>query len=352
MRMMMPLIANRYEPTGNASWGGMGEVNECDDKNLSRKVMLKRVFKPSDFPRLLDEQKALIKLRSKHVVQLLDVVSFPWNNQIITCLVLEYIDGTDLDKIKFTPGEEYQKTLWQIASGISDIHQAGVIHRDIKPQNIRRDENGVIKIFDFGLAREIGKDDKTKSIVGTLGYMAPELFGTTTVTFTSAVDAFAFARTALSLLGIEPANEKPKSIPAGSVTAAQPKLNPDIARVLERCLSMRPADRPSMVEVTRILGQNLLRNKHRARVGTATKAHELSATHHTVSLNYGSEGSIKIQYDGIQFAITDVTGDVYLNNKRVTAGMPMLSACVITLGSTAGKRAFVTFDISNPEVIA
>ncbi|WP_161500070.1 serine/threonine-protein kinase [Bradyrhizobium sp. AC87j1] len=347
----MPLIANRYEPTGNAAWGGMGELNECEDKNLSRKVMLKRVFKQSDLPRLLDEQKALIRLRSKHVVQLLDVVSFTWNGQDIRCLVLEHISGTDLDKLKFPPGEDYQKTLWQIATGISEIHAAGVIHRDIKPQNIRRDGNGIIKIFDFGLAREAGKDDKTKSIAGTVGYMAPELFGTKTISFTSSIDSFAFARTALALLGIQPHNEKPKAIVPGSIIAAQPTLNPELARTLEACLDLSPASRPSMSEVARLLGRDLLRDKHRARLGTQTNAHELNASKRTVNLAFQNQGSLSIRYDGYEFKITALTGDVYVNNARATVGMSMLSACVITIGSSA-PRAFVTFDISNPEVMA
>ena len=190
----MALIADRYEPTGNAAWGGMSDVNECIDQNLTRKVMLKRVFKLSDMPRLMDEQKALIKLRSKHVVQLLDVVKFDWQKQTITCLVLEHIEGEDLDKISFKPDLNFQKVLWQIASGLAEIHASKVIHRDIKPQNIRRDKLGIVKIFDFGLAREIGKDDKTKSIAGTLGYMAPELFGTSTISFSPAVDTYAFGR--------------------------------------------------------------------------------------------------------------------------------------------------------------
>ncbi|KRR09985.1 hypothetical protein CQ12_06125 [Bradyrhizobium jicamae] len=329
----------------------MGELNECEDRNLSRKVMLKRVFKPSDLPRLLDEQKALIRLRSKHVVQLLDVVSFKWNNQDIRCLVLEHIQGTDLDKLNFKADEDYQKTLWQIATGISEIHAAGVIHRDIKPQNIRRDQNGIIKIFDFGLAREAGKDDKTKSITGTIGYMAPELFGTKTISFTAAIDTFSFARTALALLGVQPHNEKPKAIVAGSVIAAQPGLNAEVARTLEACLDMSPAARPPMFEVAKLLGRDLLRDKHRARVGTQKQAYELNASKRTVNLTFKNQGSLSIRYDGYDFKITALTGNVYVNNTKASVGMTMLSACVITIGSAA-PRAFVTFDISNPEVMA
>lgn len=348
----MPLIANRYLPTGNAAWGGMAEVHECEDKNLSRKVMLKRVPNAADLPRLMDEQKALLKLRSKHVVQLLDVVSFEHNSTDIRCLVLEHISGTDLDQIKFAPNEEYQKTLWQIASGIADIHSAKVIHRDIKPNNIRRDENGVIKIFDFGLARELGVDNKTKSITGTAGYMAPELYGSTEITFSTAVDAYAFARTALSLLGQSPPNSKPIAVPTGAIIKSFPALNGDVAKALEACLSLNPADRPSMANMAELLARDFLRDKHRARIGTATKANEINATQRTVNLNFPGVGSIAVNYDGNFFTITAVTGDVFLNNIRVNVGMQMLSSCVITLGSTGGPRAFVTFDVSRPEVMA
>lgn len=347
----MPLIANRYEPTGNAAWGGMGEVNECEDKNLSRKVMLKRVFKLSDIPRLLDEQKALIKLRSKHVVQLLDTVRFDWNGNDITCLVLEFIEGRDLNTIQFQPDADYHKTLWQISSGITDIHEAGVIHRDLTPRNIRRDSNGVIKIFDFGLAREIGLDDKTRSIAGTIGYMAPELFGTKTISFSKAVDTFAFGRTALALLGTPPPNEKAKAIVPGTVRSKFPVLDVDIAKALEGCLELSPANRPEMAEVAHILGRDLLRNKHRARIVNGNTVLELHAGNRAVNIK-SNVGSVRITYDGIRFSVSQVTGDVYVNNVRVAAGFTMLSACVITIGATGQSRAFVTFDVSNPEIMA
>ncbi len=347
----MPLIANRYEPTGVAAWGGMGEVNECNDKNLSRKVMLKRVFKLSDIPRLLDEQKALIKLRSKHVVQLLDTVRFEWKGAEITCLVLEHIDGQDLDGLTFRPDAIYHKTLWQISSGLTDIHAAGVIHRDLTPRNIRRDQNGVIKIFDFGLARESGVDDKTRSIVGTMGYMAPELFGTKTISFSSAIDTYAFGRTAIALLGTPPPNERPTPVPAGTICAKFPALDGDVAKALEGCLELSPANRPTMAEVSKILGRDLLRNKHRARIVTASKVLELHAGNRAINIS-SSVGSVRITYDGVDFSVAEVTGDVYVNNTRVAVGFKMLSACVITIGATGPNRAFVTFDVSNPEIMA
>lgn len=347
----MPLIADRYEPTGNAAWGGMGQVNECIDKNLDRRVMLKRVFRLSDMPRLLDEQKALIKLRSKHVVQLLDVVKFDWRGQEITCLVLEHIEGSDLDKLKFIPNLEYQKLLWQIASGLSDIHRTGVIHRDVKPQNIRQDKFGVVKIFDFGLARQIGVDDKTRSITGTQGYMAPELYGSSTISFSTAVDTFAFGRTALALLGAEPRPEPPKAVAKGLVLSSFKTLNPLVAETIERCLELSPGARPAMAEVASLLARDLVRDRHHARIVQDGRAFELNAKKRGVQIS-SSAGSIRIQYDGTKFFIAAVTGDVYLNNMKAAVGAEMLSSCVITMGAVGNSRAFLTFDISNPEIAA
>lgn len=68
------LIADRYDPTGVAAWGGMSEVHQCTDTHLARLVMLKRIKSDKNLSRLIDEQKALLKLRSKHVVELLDII--------------------------------------------------------------------------------------------------------------------------------------------------------------------------------------------------------------------------------------------------------------------------------------
>ncbi|MVT70023.1 protein kinase [Bradyrhizobium pachyrhizi] len=342
------LIANRYEPTGNASWGGSGEVNECLDRNLGRKVMLKRVLRPSDYARLLDEQKALIRLRSKHVVQLLDVVSFRWNETDITCLVLEHIDGSNLEQLTLAPGPDYQKLLWQIARGLADIHAAGVIHRDVKPENIMRDAHGIVKIVDFGLAREIGKDDKTRSISGTRGFMAPELFGTSTISFTKAVDTYAFGRTALALLGRRPPSSH-VPIPSGTVRAQFPALNSTTADIIEACLDFTATARPAMSSVAHSLAQELLRGRHRAQLIQAGTVHELNSTKPTLNIT-SSAGKITIQYDGVRFFVSRVSGNVFINNQRISTGMAMHSACVITFGNSSEARAFLPFDVSNPEI--
>jgi serine/threonine protein kinase len=152
------LIAKRYRTSGKVGAGGMGDIIQCHDMHLDRTVVLKTLQAGVDSRRLLDEQKALAKLRSKHVVQLFDFTEVSTGSGKVLALVLEHIEGNDLVVGSYTPNAAYLKVLWQISCGLSDIHAAGVIHRDIKPANIRLDREGVIKILDFGLygARALG----------------------------------------------------------------------------------------------------------------------------------------------------------------------------------------------------
>jgi eukaryotic-like serine/threonine-protein kinase len=348
----MVLIADRYEPTGNASWGGMGEVHECWDQHLSRMVMLKRVKRISDFRRLMDEKKALLLLRSKHVIELIDVVEFEYHGTKEHGLILEQVVGSDLSENDLNCDDNFWRTLWQIAAGISDIHKVGVIHRDIKPANIRVDGSKVVKILDFGLSREVGKDDKTRSLAGTLGYMAPELIGTQTISFTPAIDVYAFGITAIMLLN----NSEACSL-AGKAPSLKPKdliplfLDATLAQAVATCVSHNPASRPSMREVRDLLSKRLLQGRHRACVVQGSSTYELNAKTRSITLKT-SVGSITVKYDGFAFNVDQVTGSVFINNQPAAQGAEMPSACVLTFGASTGLRAFSTFDVSRPEVIA
>jgi serine/threonine protein kinase len=283
----MVLIADRYEPTGNASWGGMGEVHECRDLHLSRMVMLKRVKRIADFRRLMDEKKALLLLRSKHVIELIDVVEFDYLGTKEHGLILEQVLGSDLFENSLLCDENFWHTLWQIATGISDIHDVGVIHRDIKPGNIRVDRSNVIKILDFGLARQIGKDDKTRNLAGTLGYMAPELTGTRTISFTPSIDVYAFGITAIMLLNDSEACRIAGKAPGLETQELIPLFrDATLAHVVARCVSHNPTSRPSMQEVRDLLARRLLKDRHRACVVQRGSTYELDAKTRSITLQH------------------------------------------------------------------
>ena len=93
---------------------------------------------------------------------------------------MEYVDGEDLRTIlrrhgKFSPKEAIA-VIEQVCRALDSAHTEGVIHRDLKPQNIMRDKHGRIVVMDFGLARSLGDSGLTQTgaIVGTLEYMSPE----------------------------------------------------------------------------------------------------------------------------------------------------------------------------------
>ena len=171
----MRALPARYQPSGPAVDGGMSSVAFCKDQILERQVAVKFLQTTTHRRRMDDELAALLKMRSKHVVQIYDLCKFP--DKCIG-IIQEFIDGKDLLE-SFAPPtsiDSYYRQLWQIASGISDIHAVGVIHRDIKPNNMKVDPEGVIKIFDFGLARDAGPAAATVGFVGTPGLeMAPQI---------------------------------------------------------------------------------------------------------------------------------------------------------------------------------
>ncbi|GAB4358080.1 MAG: serine/threonine-protein kinase [Kiloniellaceae bacterium] len=348
------LIADRYEPTGSASTGGMGEVIECIDRHLDRRVVVKRLQTGIEERRLLDEQRALAHLRSKHVVQLFDIVKLRDRGNEEKAIVLEYIEGKNLEPNSYAADHSYLKVLWQIAAGLQEIHDAGVIHRDIKPNNIRLDKEGIVKIIDFGLARS-SDNAKTQNIIGTPVFMAPELWKDPTINFTKAIDVYAFAATAVALLNAQIpralAMRPPGSVQISTLASCLKGLPANIVKTIHQCLDPKPENRPSMREVKESISKNLLQNKHRALVVMGSQSHYLDAKNRKISLKAGTVGSLTIAYDGLDFKVDAASGAVYLNNFAAKTGAQVPGCCVITFGDHSQGRVFVTFDVSNPEVM-
>jgi serine/threonine protein kinase/tetratricopeptide (TPR) repeat protein len=177
---MMGRAISHYRILDKLGEGGMGEVYLAEDSKLNRQVALK--FLPTQLAS--DEQ---FKMRFKREAQAAATLNHP---NIITVyevsehenrpyIAMEYVEGESLKDLiarkELSIGEVLDVAL-QISDGLSAAHQAGIVHRDIKPQNILMGKDGRVKICDFGLAK--AKRDVTLtqagSTLGTVGYMSPE----------------------------------------------------------------------------------------------------------------------------------------------------------------------------------
>lgn len=355
---MERFIPTRYEPLQKPMRGGMSHVYICKDTLLKRKVAIKFVDDPEDERRLLDEISALQNVRSKHVVQIYDV----FRDESAPCygIVLEYLDGPELsvDRVGQDSLARHISILYQVASGLSDLHDQGVIHRDIKRDNIREDASGIVKIFDFGLARFSGVNSETQGFAGTFGYAAPELYPADAKKFTTAVDVYAFGILAWYLTGQDPPSSlvpvRKGNPPSFSSLAI--KLPPPICDLLDRALAVEPSARPSISQLRGALEAYLLQGSHKGLLVTSNSVRTIDASHASVRLVLsdkpgGNEWVIGIHYNGFAFVVKEVTADVLVNNRLVSVGETLPKSCVITLGGNGDKRAFATFDVSNPEVV-
>ncbi|HEX5887724.1 MAG TPA: protein kinase [Pyrinomonadaceae bacterium] len=190
----------RYEICSQLGAGGMGEVYLANDTKLDRKVALKILptsvvetdcdTNNDRVRRFVQEAKAASALNHPNILTIYEVDEIDSEHFIAT----EYVDGETLrDRIRFTPltPNEAIDVVIQIASALSATHAVGIIHRDIKPDNIMLRPDGIVKVLDFGLAklsRERPQTTHTDSlaptqnmintavgvVMGTAHYMSPE----------------------------------------------------------------------------------------------------------------------------------------------------------------------------------
>ena len=126
--------------------------------------------------RFQNEAKVMVQLNHPNIRQVYDFCYIDER----PCILMEYLEGTDLKALmksgrRFT-NDELIKWWNQIADALKYTHKKGIVHRDIKPSNIFLDENGNIKLLDFGIAKikESISMTQTGSMMGTLLYMSPE----------------------------------------------------------------------------------------------------------------------------------------------------------------------------------
>src|SRR5262245_709234 len=170
-----------YEIVSEIGRGGMGVVYKAQDSRLKRTVALKVILAGGhagevELARFQIEAEAVARLHHHNFVQIYEVGT----DEGLPFLALEYCGGGSLeDRGGDSPlsARESAELVAKLAEAMDHAHQAGVIHRDLKPGNVLFDDNGEPKITDFGLAKKIGEDDshtRTVSVMGSIGYMSPE----------------------------------------------------------------------------------------------------------------------------------------------------------------------------------
>ncbi|WEK60179.1 MAG: Stk1 family PASTA domain-containing Ser/Thr kinase [Candidatus Microbacterium colombiense] len=175
------LVDGRYRVRARIARGGMATVYVATDLRLERRIALKvmhaHLSDDSAFQsRFIQEARSAARLADPHVVNVFD----QGQDGELAYLVMEYLPGITLRELL---REQKRLTIPQtitimdaVLSGLSAAHRAGIVHRDVKPENVLLAEDGRIKIGDFGLARATTANTATgQQLLGTIAYLAPEL---------------------------------------------------------------------------------------------------------------------------------------------------------------------------------
>jgi eukaryotic-like serine/threonine-protein kinase len=174
-------LGSRYEILELLGEGGMGAVYKAMDCELERTVALKIIR-----PELATQERILARFKQelilarritdKNVIRIFDL----GEAEGLKFITMEFVEGKDLSSLIREKGrlsfEEIADVMSQACSALDAAHSEGVVHRDLKPQNIMVDKNGKVKVMDFGIARtmEPGGMTQTGALLGTPDYMSPE----------------------------------------------------------------------------------------------------------------------------------------------------------------------------------
>src|SRR5215831_3506472 len=175
------VLAGRYQIVDMLGVGGMGAVYKAFDRKLTRIVALKTILPemaatPTTLKRFKQEVLLAQSIVHKNVVRIFDI----GEDNATKFITMDFIEGADLkslikDRGKL-PATEAADIIRQVCQGLEAAHAAGVVHRDLKPQNIMIEKDGHIVVMDFGIARsgETRGATQTGAFLGTPEYMSPE----------------------------------------------------------------------------------------------------------------------------------------------------------------------------------
>ncbi|WP_308188399.1 serine/threonine-protein kinase [Nocardia australiensis] len=262
------LIAEHYRLVERIGSGGTGVVWRAMDERLQRSVAVKQIHIQPSLPevdrdimrqRAIREARNAARFQHPNAIVVFDITEHNGD----PCLVMEYMESRSLAAVISSQGmlplPQVARIGEQVASALIAAHQAGIVHRDVKPGNILLDDHGTVKITDFGISRATGDVTLTETglICGTAAYLAPECARGADPT--PASDVFALGATLFHALEAEPpygssANPLAVLYAAANGQVSEPRHAGPATDFLLRLLSPEPEDRPTMRAAHEYLG--------------------------------------------------------------------------------------------------
>jgi serine/threonine protein kinase len=287
----------RYRPVRLLGHGGMATVELAHDTELDRPVAIKRLAEnlaanEEYKQRFLREARLAARLSHPNIVAVYDAGA----EHGVPYIVMEYVEGETVSDLlrrrgRLEPAEAVAQAL-QACSGLETAHEAGLVHRDIKPQNLLITPDGTLKIADFGIARSLDGTKLTQAgtVLGTAAYLAPEQAAGEQVTATA--DIYALGAVLYELLTGRPPYEADSLAELfakqteGSITplrelapVAPARLEDAVMHALARAPEYRPesaaafaAELAATSTVVTTVDQSLARTKPMRRVRSRGRA--------------------------------------------------------------------------------
>ncbi len=272
------ILRNRYEILELVGQGGMGAVYKAADRRLEGRVcaikeVLPNLVNTAISEEELDQMSEQFRIEASILSRLdhpnLPKVSDYFSSRAREYLVMDYVAGRDLQEIlreqqkNGDPLSEQQVLTWavQLLDALEYLHDQDppVVHRDVKPSNIKLTPRGVIKLVDFGLVKVLHTDDsRTVTVVqgrGTVAYTPLEQYGGDTGFTDARSDIYGLGATLYHLLaGVPPADAKERFLRPGvlvSLRQLNPQVSPRVERVIFQALAMHPNERPPNIRALR-----------------------------------------------------------------------------------------------------
>ncbi|MBB4664506.1 protein kinase domain-containing protein [Conexibacter arvalis] len=258
---MSTVIAGRYELERRLGIGGMSTVQLALDRRLERHVAVKLLAEhladdPAFVSRFRREALAAARLVHPNVVQVFDFGFDEAAHQHF--IVMEYVAGRSCAELLRDRGhldvQEAVDVLVQACRGLDYAHRNGVVHRDVKPGNLLRSDDGVVKLADFGIAKATEQSSITQvgSVLGTAAYLAPEqargeeagpradIYSLGVVAYQLLSGRLPYEATSLSELALKQQRELPMRL-----DELDPAVPPTLAQAVAMALALEPGGRPA-----------------------------------------------------------------------------------------------------------